>query len=85
MKNCKHYIYNDTFESDFVFPEPLITEFNELISSTEALYYENLGKKLNNLLLQAKIYLSILKTYHNDKKDQIVQPLLIDKKIVTGI
>ena len=52
----KQNIQNGRFESDFVFLENLITEINELISSTKNLYYENLAKKLNNLLLQAKTY-----------------------------
>ena len=39
-------------------PKDLITELNELTSST--LYYENLAKKLNNPLLQAKTYWSVL-------------------------
>ena len=64
----KKYIQNGRFESDFIFLENLITELNELISSTKASYYENLGKKLNNLLLQAKTYWSTLKTFYNDKK-----------------
>ena len=52
----KQYIQNGRFESDFVFLETLINEINEVISSTKSLYYENLGKKLNNQLLQAKTY-----------------------------
>ena len=40
----KQYIQNGRFESDFVFLENLITEKNELISSTKNLYYENLAK-----------------------------------------
>ena len=64
------YIQNGRFESDFVFIENLITEINELISSTKNLYYENLEKKLNNPLLQAKTYWSILKSFYNEKKSQ---------------
>ena len=41
-----------------------------LISSTKALYYENLAEKLNNQLLQAKTYWSILKTFYKKKKSQ---------------
>ena len=52
----KQYIQNGRFESDFVLLETLITEINKLISSTRNLYYENLVKKLNNPLLQAKTY-----------------------------
>ena len=52
----KKYIQNGRFESDFVCLEDLIIELNELISSTKALYYGNLAKKLNNPLLQAKAY-----------------------------
>ena len=65
----KQYSQNGRFESDFVFLENLITEINELISSTKNLYYENLAKKLNNSLLQAKTYWSILKSFHNEKKN----------------
>ena len=70
----KQYIQNGRLESDFVFLENLITEINELISSTENLYYENLAKKLNNLLLQAKTYWSILKSFYNEKKIPIIPP-----------
>ena len=47
---------NGRFESDFVCLENLIIELNILISSTKALYYENLAKKLNYPLLQEKTY-----------------------------
>ena len=66
----KQYIHNGKFESDFVFLENLITEINELIYSAKNLYYENLAKKLNNPLLQAKTYWSILKSFYNEKKFQ---------------
>ena len=66
----KQYIQNRRFQSDFGFLETLITEISELISSTKNLYYENLAKKLNNPLLQAKTYWSILKTFYNEKKSQ---------------
>ena len=49
------------------------------------MYYENLGKKLNNLLLQVKTYWSILKTFYNDNKILLIPPLLIDNKFVTDI
>ena len=52
----KQYIWNGRFESDFVFLETLITDINELISFTNNFHYENLAKKLNNPLLQAKTY-----------------------------
>ena len=66
-KLCKQYIQNGRFESNFVLIERLVTEINHLISHTKALYYENLATKLNNTLLQAKAYWSILKTLYNDK------------------
>ena len=50
----KKYIQNGRFESDFVLFKTLITELNKLVSTTKALYYENIGKKLNDPLLQAK-------------------------------
>ena len=81
----KQCIQNGRFESDFVFLETLITEFNELISFTKNLYYENLVKKLNNPLLQAKTYCSILKIFYNEKKIPIISPLLIDDNFVTDI
>ena len=62
--------------------EKLITELNELISSTKALYYENIEKKKsNNPLLQVKTYWSILKTFYNNKKIPLIPPLLIETKI----
>ena len=84
-KLYKQYIENDRFESDFMMIETLITEINDLITSTKDLYYNNLAKKLNNPLLQAKTYWSILKTFYNDKKIPIIPPLLIDDKFVTDI
>ena len=81
----KQYIQNGRFESDFAVIESLITEINELVSRTKALYYENLAKKLNNPLLQAKTYWSILKTFYNDKKIPLIPPLLIDDNFVTDI
>ena len=50
----KQYIQTGRFETDFAFLKTFITEFNKLISSPKPLYYENLGKKLNNPLLQTK-------------------------------
>ena len=49
------------------------------------MYYGNLARKLNNRLLQAKTYCSILKTFYNDKKVPLIPPLLIDDKFVTDI
>ena len=82
-KLCKQYIQNGRFESNFVLIERLVTEINHLIFHTKALYYENLAIKLNNTLLQAKAYWSILKTLYNDKKIPLIPPLLIDDKFVT--
>ena len=79
------YIQNGRFESDFVFIENLITEINQLISSTKNLYYENLAKKLNNPLLEAKTYWSILKSFYNEKKIPIIPPLLVGNKFVTDV
>ena len=81
----KKYVQNGRFESDFVYLKNLIIELKELISSTKALYDENLGKKLNNPLFQAKTYWSILKTFYNDKKIPLIPPLLVDDKHVTNI
>ena len=63
----KKYIQNGRFENDFVFLEALLRELNKLASTKKALHYENLGKKLNNLLLQANMYWSILETFYNGK------------------
>ena len=68
---CKNYIQNGRFESEFVYVQNLVIELNELICSTKALYYENLAKTLNNPLLQAKTYRSILKTFYNDKRNPL--------------
>ena len=79
------YLQNGRFESDFVLLETLITELNELIATTKALYYENLGKKLNNPLVQTKTYWSILKTFYNGKKILLIPPLLVNDKFVTDM
>ena len=81
----KQYIQNGRLKSDFVFLETLITDINELISATKNLYYENLEKKLTNLLLLAKRYWSIIKTFYNEKNVPLVPPLLIDNMFVTDI
>ena len=53
-KLFNQYIQNGRFESDFVLVERSVTELSDLISHATALHYENLAKKLNNPLLQAK-------------------------------
>ena len=82
---CKKYIQNARLESDFVLLETLIAELNELVSTTKALYCENIGKKLNNPLLQAKTYWSVLKRFYNVKKIPLIPPLLEDDKFVTDV
>ena len=81
----KQNIQNGRFESDFVFLQALITEINELISSTRNVYYDNLAKKLNNPPLQVKTYWSILKTFYNKKNIPLIPPLLVDNNFVTDI
>ena len=49
---------NEKFESDSGFLTALITGLNELISSRKTMSYENLVKKFNNCLLQAKTLLN---------------------------
>ena len=44
--------------------------------------FEKLAKKLNNPLLQAKTYWSILKTFYNEKKIPIISPLLTNDNFV---
>ena len=91
--NCHHQIVYSRFNLDIYYAPPYqcliwdykITELNELIYSTKTMYYENLAKKLNNPLLQAKTYWSILKTFYNDKKIALIPPLLINDKFVTDI
>ena len=81
----KQYIQNGRFESDFILIERLGNELSELISQTKALYYENPARKLNNPLMRAKTYWSILKTFYNDKKILLILPPLIDDKFGTDI
>ena len=72
------YIQNGIFESDLLPLETLIiSELNKLINTTKDLYYQNLSKKLNNPLLQAKAYWSIMKTFYNKKNNQLVPPFLV--------
>ena len=84
-KLYKQYIDNVRFESDLVLIETLITEINDLVTSTKDLYYKNLAKKFNNPLLQTKTNWSILKAFYNDKKIPIIPPLLVDDKFVADI
>ena len=84
-KLYRQYIENGRFESEFMMIETLITEINDLTSATKDIYYNNLAKRSNNPLPQAKTCWSILKTFYNDKKISIIPPLLIDDKFVTDI
>ena len=63
----------------------LITELNELINTTKALYYQNLSKKLDNPLSQVKPCRSNLKTFYNEKKIPLISSLLVNDKFVTDI
>ena len=81
----KQYKQNSRFVSDFGLLENVVNELNDLISSTKALYYDNLTKKLHNPLPQTKTYWSILKIFYNDKKIPIIPPLLVNEKFVTDI
>ena len=81
----EQYMRNGSKKSDLIVLENLIIKLIGLISSTKALYYVNVGKKLNNRLLELKTHWSILKTFYNDKKVPLIPPLLIDKKILTDI
>ena len=62
-RTVQKHIQNGRFDSNFISLENSIIELNDLISSNKASYYKSLGKKLNNPLLQAKTYWSILKTF----------------------
>ena len=62
-----------------------IAELNELVSTTNTSYYENLGKKLNDLTMQTKSSWTFLKPFHNNKKIPLIPPLLIGDKFVTDI
>ena len=68
-----------------MFLQALITEINELISSTSKVYLKSVFKKLNNPLLQVKTYWSILKTFYNEKNIPLVPPLLVDNNFLTDI
>ena len=67
----KQYIQNSRFVSDFRLLENVVNELNDLISSTKALYYDNLAKKLNNPLPQTKTYGQSLKHFTMTKKFQL--------------
>ena len=62
------YIQNKRFENDLLLLKIIITELNELNKTTKSLYYQNLSKKLNHPLLQAKTYWSILKHFVTRKE-----------------
>ena len=81
----KKYIQKRRLESDLVLLENLIIELNGLISSTKALLYENVAKKLNNPLLQEKTYWSILKIFYSDKKIPLIPFFLVDNTFATDM
>ena len=70
-------IFN-TSESGLMFPEALVTEFNEQICSAKHFYYESLTKNLNNSLLQEELISQFLKSSNNSTS-------LKDNKWVTDI
>ena len=55
MKLYKQYIENGRFESDLMMIETLITEINDLITSTKDLHYNNLAKRLSNPIYKAAL------------------------------
>ena len=67
-KICNKYIQNRRFESDFLVLKIIITELNELNKTTKSLCYQNRSKKLNNTLLKARTYWSILKRFITRKE-----------------
>ena len=48
-------------------------------------FYKQLGKKLNNSLLQGVNYWSILKTFYNDIKVLSILPVLVGNNVITDI
>ena len=56
-----------------------------MTSSTKSTYYKQLGKKLNNSLLQGVNYWSILKTFYNDIKVLSILPVLVGNNVITDI
>ena len=79
------YIQNERSESHFLLLETLKTEPNELTNAIKDLYYQNLSKRLNNRLLEAKSHWSILKIFYNEKKIPLILPLMVNDKFVTDI
>ena len=78
------YLQNGRFESDFVLLKTLITELNELLLQKRYIM-KILVKKLNNPLVHAKTYWSILKTFYKGKKIPLIPPLLVNDKFVTDM
>ena len=84
-KLYQQYTQNGWFERDLKFIESLIAELNDVSCYTKYLCYGNPAKKLNNPLLQAKTYWSIVTSFYNDRNVALIPPLLIDDKFVTDI
>ena len=68
----KKHIQDGIFEIELVFLENLITELNELISSSFVLWKP----------FEKFIYWSLLKTFYSDKKIQLIPTLLVDNKFL---
>ena len=74
----KKYIQNGRFESDIVCLKNLIIELNELISSTKALYCQNLSKKLK--LVSAIFYQIFIFSPHDVLSKTIKNVFYLIKK-----
>ena len=73
---------NERFGKDIVLIESLIAKINDLICR---FVLWKACQNLNNPLLQAKTYWSILKSFYNGRKVLLNPPLLIDDAFATDI
>ena len=81
----KMYIKNGRNEVEFLSVINSITDFNDLVSTTNTSYQENLRKKLNDTTVQTKFYWNSLKFFYNNRKIPLIPPRLINDKLVTDI
>ena len=81
-KLYQEYVKKGRQETDFCDLEESVRNLNDLILQTKTSYYENLGRKFNDPILQLKRYWSILKGFYNCKRKPVIPPLLVNNKFM---
>ena len=69
--------------SEYLKLQEATSVISELISRCDNGYQNYFASRLNDLKTNAKMYQSVLKTFYNGKKVQIIPALLINNKLIS--